>query len=83
MRWLRHRWPVIVWAAAIWMFSTSWFSAEHLAPFLVAVLHSLFPHASDHGIGQLHLAIRKSAHLVEYSIFSLLVLRALRGERRE
>jgi VanZ family protein len=83
MRWLRHRWPVFVWAAVIWIFSTSWFSAESISPFLFPLLHFLFPHASAQGISLLHTVIRKSAHLAEYALFSLLILRAIRGERRE
>jgi VanZ family protein len=82
MRWLRHGWPVLVWATAIWLFSTDAFSEVGTGHFILPVLRWLFPHASHHTIHVIHFLIRKSAHLVEYFIFSLLVLEAIRGGRR-
>jgi hypothetical protein len=82
MRWLRHGWPVVLWASAIWLFSTDSFSEVGTGRFIVPVLHWLFPHASHHAIFLMHYAIRKCAHVTEYFIFSLLVLEAIRGGRR-
>ena len=81
MRWLRHGWPVLVWATAIWLFSTDAFSEVGTGHFIVPVLRWLFPHASHHTIFVMHFLIRKCAHVVEYFIFSLLVLEAIRGGR--
>ena len=83
MRWLRHRWPVFLWAAAIWIFSTSWFSAARTAPIFQPLLHWLLPWASADTLHVIHGLIRKCAHIVEYFIFGLLILRAIRGERQE
>ncbi len=82
MRWLRRYWLVLVWAAAIWIFSTESFSLPQTSRFIVPVLHWLFPRAADETLATIHLVIRKSAHLGEYFIFSLLVLHAVRGERK-
>jgi VanZ family protein len=81
MRWLRHGWPVLVWATAIWVFSTDRFSEVGTGHFILPVLRWLFPHASHHTIFILHFLIRKCAHLMEYFVFSLLVLEAIRGGR--
>jgi VanZ family protein len=82
MRWLRRYWPVLAWAAAIWAFSTETFSFTHTSRLILPVLHWLFPQASAETLEWMHFVIRKSAHLVEYFIFSLLVLHAIRGERK-
>jgi VanZ family protein len=82
MRWLRHAWPVILWAAAIWIFSTDWFSEAHTSHFIVPFLHWMLPRASEDTIEIIHLLIRKSAHITEYFVFSLLTLEAIRGDRR-
>jgi VanZ family protein len=82
MRRLRQWAPAIAWAAVIWLFSTQAFTAEATAGFLLPLLHKLFPHTSLETLLFLHFLIRKSAHFVEYFIFGLLVLRAIRGQRR-
>lgn len=51
--------------------------------FILPVLQWLLPHASIETITLIHLIIRKCAHLTEYFIFSILILRAIRGESRE
>ncbi len=79
---LRHWAPAIVWAAVIWLFSTHVFTAEATAGILLPLLRKLFPQTSLETLLFLHFLIRKSAHFVEYFIFGLLVLRAIRGERR-
>jgi VanZ family protein len=81
MRRLRHWAPAIVWAAVIWLFSTQAFTAEATAGFLLPLLRKLFPQTSLETLLFLHFLIRKSGHFVEYFIFGLLVLRAIRGQR--
>ena len=44
------------------------------------LLHRLFPQASADTLETAHFLIRKSGHLIEYFIFGLLVLHAVRGE---
>lgn len=82
MRWLRHWAPTIVWAVVIWVFSTHLFSQEATGRYILPVLKWLLPKASLRTLHTLHDVIRKAAHVVEYFIFSFLILRGIRGERR-
>ncbi len=82
MRWTRRWLPVIGWAALIWIFSTSWFTSEDSSRWILPILRWLLPSASLATLIAFHNLIRKTAHVVEYFIFSLLNLRAIRGERR-
>jgi VanZ family protein len=81
VRWLTRNWPVIVWAAVIWTMSTHWFTGANTSRFILPVLRFFFPHASLHFLNRAHFLIRKAGHVTEYFIFSLLVLRTIRGER--
>lgn len=83
MRWLRRWWPALAWAVVISGFSTSVFTAEHTSRIIIPVLHWLFPHAAMRTLARVHHIIRKCAHFTEYFILSLLILRGVRGERRE
>ncbi len=82
--WTRVRnWlPAIAWACLISTLSTDVFSSEHTSVFILPVLHWLFPHAGDESLELLHAAIRKSAHLTEYFLFSIFLLHGLRGKDR-
>ncbi|HJY87646.1 MAG TPA: VanZ family protein [Candidatus Acidoferrales bacterium] len=82
MRWLRQWGPAVAWAAVIWTFSTRYFSASATSRFLLPLFHWLLPHASHQTLKTMHFLTRKSAHFLEYFIFSLLVLRGLRGTGR-
>jgi VanZ family protein len=83
MRWLKLWGPAILWACAIWSFSTGTFTSEHTSRIIVPFLHWLLPHASEETLFLLHFLIRKSGHVMEYFILSLLVLRGLRAGRKE
>jgi VanZ family protein len=76
-RWL----PVAAMAAVIFYLSTNSFSGGHTMQSLYPVLRWLFPNASMVTLETIHLAIRKSAHITEYFIFSLLLWRAIRAQR--
>jgi len=78
----RRWWPVVVWAAVIWTFSTHWFTADNTGAVILPALRWLFPQADPVTLRFVHHVIRKCGHLTEYFIFSLLVLRAIRGPRR-
>jgi VanZ family protein len=82
VRRLRPWLPAIAWAILISWASTDMFSASHTSKFIIPVLHGLFPRASAERLDRLHFFIRKSAHFTEYFVFSVLLLRALRGENR-
>ncbi|MBZ5699214.1 MAG: VanZ family protein [Acidobacteriia bacterium] len=82
MGWLKLWLPAIGWAGVISWASTDAFSATHTSGFILPILHWLFPHASAETLDWLHLCIRKAGHFAEYFVFSLFLLRALRGEHR-
>jgi VanZ family protein len=81
MRWLRHWGPAIGGALVIWVLSSSLFARQETSRFLLPFLKWLLPHASRATLWLLHDLIRKGAHVAEYFIFGLLVLRGVRGER--
>jgi len=74
--------PAIVWALVISVASTEPFASSHTSRIILPVLHWLFPAASSDTLDLLHGFIRKSAHFMEYFLFSYLLLRGMRGERR-
>jgi VanZ family protein len=74
--------PAIAWACLISTLSTDAFSSERTSVFLIPVLHRMLPHASAESLGLIHAAIRKTGHLAEYFIFSIFLVRGLRGEDR-
>jgi len=74
--------PAIAWACLISFLSTDVFSSEHTSLFIIPVLHWLIPHASAETLELIHAIIRKMAHLTEYFIFSIFLVRGLRGKDR-
>ncbi len=76
----RHWWPAVVWAGAIFFFSTGVFGGESTSRFIIPFLRWLLPEASLETLSQIHFLIRKASHIGEYFLFSLLVLRGVRGE---
>jgi len=83
VRWLKQWWPALVWAVVISGFSTGVFTSDNTSRIIVPVLHWLLPRASLDTLFQIHHYIRKSAHFTEYFILSLLILRGIRGGRRD
>ena len=83
VRWLARWWPALVWAVAIFSFSTGAFSAGNTSRIIIPVLHWIFPHASHAALLAMHHFIRKCGHFTEYFILSLLILRGIRAGRRE
>jgi len=82
VRWLRHWGPAIAWGVAIWLFSTEAFSPGATSRYILPVLKLLLPGAPLRTLLQVHEWIRKTAHVVEYFILSLLILRGIRGDGR-
>src|SRR5713226_8208193 len=74
--------PLVVWAALIFIGSSSVLSASHTSVVLRPVLW-LFPHASEATLAQIHFLVRKAGHLTEYAILALLAARAFRTSSRE
>ena len=81
MRWLARQWPVFAWAALIWTFSTHWFTGANTSRIIFPILRFLFPHASLIFLIHAHDFIRKCAHVGEYFVFGLLLLRTIRNGR--
>jgi len=81
MRWLARAWPALVWAVIIALFSTHWFTDTNTSRVIIPILRFLFPHARIHFLFRAEHVIRKGAHVFEYFVFSLLLLRTIRGER--
>ena len=75
--------PPIIWAAAIFGFSTKIFSSENTGPIVESVITAIFGFAiKPSTIDVIHYLIRKAGHLTEYAILGGLLFRAIRGERR-
>jgi VanZ family protein len=82
MRSLARWWPALAWAVVISLFSTGAFTSDSTARIIIPVFHWLLPRASEQTLFLIHHLIRKSAHFIEYFVFSLLILRGIRGGRK-
>jgi VanZ family protein len=71
--------PVLFWLSIIFWMATESFSAENTYSVAEFILRSFFPAISRHALDLFHAVIRKSAHVVEYFILSLLLFRAFRN----
>jgi VanZ family protein len=60
--------------------STDLMSAEQTSRFLTPFLRWLDPNISPATIAQVHLLVRKAAHVMEYAILTGLLFRALRSQ---
>jgi VanZ family protein len=77
---LREWVPIFIWAAMIFTFSTSGFSADSTARVISPVLKSLFPGITPASLELANSLIRKAAHFTEYGIlFWLLIKGPLKG----
>jgi VanZ family protein len=75
-RFLKYWLPLLVWLGVIFFGSTDLMSAEHTSRFIVPFLRWLNPDISLETLASIHFIIRKCAHLSEYAILALLLLRA-------
>lgn len=65
-----------------WM-STETFSSQNTYSWIEMVLRSLASKITSQEIGLMHALLRKAAHLIEYFILGLLLIRAFRGDFTE
>lgn len=79
---VRYWVPVIVWMLVIFGASTDLGSAAHTSRFLMPFLHWINPGISADTIALCQLALRKAAHLTEYAVLAMLLLRAMRHQVR-
>jgi VanZ family protein len=75
-RLLKNWLPVFIWLAVIFLGSTDLLSAEHTSRFIVPFLRWLNPDISPETLASIHSIVRKCAHLGEYAVLALLLLRA-------
>lgn len=75
--------PIVIWAAAIFVFSSSLFSGSNTSSVLRPLVLWIFPGISDAGLALVHGLVRKAGHFLEYAILAVLIARAFRGSTRE
>ena len=67
--------PAILWTAALFILSTSYFSAANTSKIIEPILRWIFPSASLATISLMHSLIRKAAHFTNYAILFWLLIR--------
>jgi VanZ family protein len=67
--------PAILWMAALFVLSTTYFSAANTSKIIEPVLRWIFPSASLATIALMHGLIRKAAHFTNYAILFWLLIR--------
>ena len=75
-RFIKYCLPLLVWLGLIFLDSTDLMSAEHTSRFIVPFLRWLKPDISPETLASIHFIIRKCAHVGEYAVLGLLLLRA-------
>ena len=75
--------PVIVWAGAIFVFSSGLFSGSNTSSVLRPLVLWVYPSATETALAFVHVLVRKTSHFVEYAILALLLARAFRTSLRE
>jgi VanZ family protein len=71
--------PAILWICCIFLLSTESFSAENTSRILERLLRFLIPHITAREIDIIHFLVRKTAHVTEYCIASLLFFHSFRN----
>lgn len=79
---VRYWVPVIAWMLVIFSASTDLGSAAQTSRFIGPILSWIAPEISAETIALVQLAVRKAAHVVEYAILTMLILRALQSRAR-
>jgi len=72
---LRKWTPIVIWAGAIFVFSTSGFSAANTSRFITLVVKWIVPSVSLLWLDLANGLIRKAAHFIEYGILFWLLIR--------
>ena len=82
-KFLRYWLPILIWLIMIFVGSTDLMSAEHTSRIIGPILRWLHPGISPARIEQVQFVIRKTAHVSEYAVLSLLIFRALANTTRQ
>lgn len=78
------RWgPVVFWMIVIFSASADSGSVAHSSRIIDPICFWLWPDISVAALETIHFLVRKSAHMTEYALLALLLLRALSHERGE
>jgi VanZ family protein len=75
----RYWLPAIAWTCVVLLASSDTFSAQNTGSILEAVVTTLFGRIDPQTFEVAHFLVRKSAHLTEYAILSLVWFRAWRS----
>lgn len=75
--------PVVLWAGAIFVFSSGLFSGSRTSTIVRPLVQWVYPNISDAALILLHGLIRKASHFVEYAILALLAGRAFRTSSQD
>jgi VanZ family protein len=73
---------LILWMGLMFGLSTDHFSSAHTMPFTTVLLLRFIPALAAVDIEMIDLVIRKVAHLGEYFIFAILLMRVLKNRSR-
>jgi VanZ family protein len=76
MRFVKYWLPLLLWLGVIFLGSTDLMSAEHTSRFIVPFFRWLKPDISPATLASIHFIVRKCAHVGEYAVLALLLLRA-------
>lgn len=82
MRAYKHWLPVALWMGIIFAMSSNLGSSSNTSRILEPLLFWMKPHATRAQFEAIHFIVRKLAHLSEYAVLSLLILRALNRSHR-
>ena len=82
-KFLKYWLPIVIWLIMIFIGSTDLMSAEHTSRIIGPILRWLYPGISPSRIEQVQFVIRKTAHVSEYAVLSLLIFRALANTTRQ
>lgn len=77
--WLRNWSPAVLWTILIFLGSGSILSAAQTSRVVLPLLHHFLVNLSLHQLDLVHFALRKTGHLTEYFILTVLVWRGLSG----
>jgi VanZ family protein len=80
VRLVKYWLPVLVMVGAMFNFSTDKFSGDNTRGLIDRVVGWFFSGASENTIWVINIAVRKTAHFVEYAFFAALLYRAFRAD---
>jgi VanZ family protein len=80
-RWSRYL-PLVLWLGVIWLASSPQMSASQTSRFVAPLARFFYPEISPEELRVVHVAVRKTAHFVEYAVLALIAARAFLGSRR-